>query len=165
MVGEVQRASGRLTICGRQGNAADPRVVGVVIGDGALTAAVEAAGARAVRLMGGRDARSLMAGFDLFAMTSRYEAGSYAMIEAAALGLPIVTTDVGGVAHLTQAGARIDRLPQDASPDHLAQAMLAALENRDVAHPVAKPALCASRMAEQMVQIYRDAFALRRLGG
>ena len=37
-----------------------------------------------------------MAGFDLFAMTSRYEACSYAMIEAAALGLPIVTTDIRG---------------------------------------------------------------------
>ena len=149
----------------RLANAADPRVVGVLIGDGDLAPAVEAAGGGAVRLMGGRDARSVMAGFDLFAMTSRYEAGSYAMIEAAALGLPIVTTDVGGVACLIQAGARIDRLPQDAAPDLLAQAMLAALQSRVVPLPVPRTALCVSRMADQTVQIYRDAFALRRLGG
>lgn len=149
----------------RLANAADPRVVGVLIGDGDLAPAVEAAGGGAVRLIGGRDARCLMAGFNLFAMTSRYEAGSYAMIEAAALGLPIVTTNVGGVAYLIQAGARIDRLPQDAAPDDLAQAMLAALESRVVPLPVAKTALCASRMSEQTVQIYRDAFALRRLSG
>ena len=149
----------------RLANAADPHVVGVVIGDGDLAPAVEAAGGKAVRLMGGRDARSLMAGFDLFAMTSRYEAGSYAMIEAAALGLPIVTTDVGSVAHLIQAGARIDRLRQGAAPDDLAQAMLAALQSRVAPLPVAKAVMCASRMAEQTVQIYRDAFALRRLGG
>ncbi|VXB33292.1 glycosyltransferase family 4 protein [Brevundimonas sp. G8] len=149
----------------RLAHAADPRVIGVLIGDGDLAPAVQAAGGKAVRLMGGRDARCLMAGFDLFAMTSRYEAGAYAMIEAAALGLPIMTTDVGGVAHLIQAGARIDRLPQDAAPDDLAQAMLTALQSRVAPLPVARTALCASRMAEQTVQIYRDAFALKRLGG
>ena len=76
-----------------------------------------------------------------------------------------MTTDVGGVAHLIQAGARIDRLPQDAAPDPLAQAMLAALQSRVVPFRVARTALCASRMAEQTAQIYRDAFTLRRLGG
>ena len=60
---------------------------------------------------------------------------------------------------------RIDRLPEDAAPDDLAQAMLAVLQSRVIPLPVAKTALCASRMAEQTVQIYRDAFALRRLGG
>jgi glycosyltransferase involved in cell wall biosynthesis len=149
----------------RLANAADPRIVGVLIGDGDLVPAIHTAGGKAVRVMGGRDARSLMAGFDLFAMTSRYEAGSYALIEAAALGLPILTTDVGGVGHLIQAGARIDRLPQDAAPDHLAQAMLGALQSRVVPLPIMKTAVCASRMAEHTVRIYCDAFALRRLGG
>ncbi|MFN7107333.1 MAG: glycosyltransferase family 4 protein [Brevundimonas sp.] len=149
----------------RMAQAKEPRVVGVMVGDGDLAPAVRTAGGDAVRLKGTRDAGALLAGFDLFAMTSRYEAGPYAMIEAAALGLPIVTTDVGGVACLIQAGARIDRLPQDAAPGPLAQAMLAALQSRVIPLPVARTALCVSRMVEQTVQIYRDAFALRRLGG
>lgn len=149
----------------RLAHATDRSVIGVIIGDGDLATSAATEGGAAVRLLGARDARALMAGFDLFAMTSRYEACSYAMIEAAALGLPIVTTDVGGIDHLQQAGARIDRLPRDASPEHLAQAMLAALDSRVIPLPVAHHALSAARMAERTVQVYRDAFALRRIGG
>lgn len=149
----------------RRANAIDPRILGVMIGDGDLASAIRTAGGDALRLLGARDAGPLMAGFDLFAMTSRYEADSYAMIQAAALGLPIVCTDVGGIGRLIQAGARIDRLPVDASPDHLAEAMRAALASRVVALPITPGLLSASRMAEQTVRIYRDAFARRRLGG
>lgn len=149
----------------RRANAIDPRIIGVMIGDGDLASGVRIAGGDALRLLGARDAGPLMAGFDLFAMTSRYEADSYAMIEAAVLGLPIVCTDVGGIGRLIQAGARIDRLPVDASPDHLAEAMRAALASRVVPLPIAPDLLSASRMAEQTVRIYRDAFARRRLGG
>ncbi|MDQ1192355.1 glycosyltransferase involved in cell wall biosynthesis [Brevundimonas vesicularis] len=149
----------------RRANAIDPRILGVMIGDGDLAPSVRTAGGDALRLLGARDAGPLMAGFDLFAMTSRYEADSYAMIEAAAVGLPIVCTDVGGIGRLIQAGARIERLPVDASPDHLAEAMRAALASRVVPLPIAPGALSASLMAEQTVRIYRDAFARRRLGG
>lgn len=149
----------------RRANAIDPRITGVMIGDGDLAPSVRTAGGDALRLLGARDAGPLMAGFDLFAMTSRYEADSYAMIEAAALGLPIVCTDVGGIGRLIYAGARIDRLRVDASPDHLAEAMRAALVSRVVPLPIAPGLLSASRMADKTVQIYRDAFARRRLGG
>ena len=149
----------------RRANAVDPRIIGVMVGDGDLAPSVRTAGGDALRLLGARDAGPLMAGFDLFAMTSRYEADSYAMIEAAALGLPIVCIDVGGIARLTQIGARIDRLPVDASPDHLAEAMRAALASRVVPLPIAPGLLSASLMVEQTVRIYRDAFARRRLGG
>ncbi|WP_426022818.1 glycosyltransferase family 4 protein [Brevundimonas sp. PWP3-1b1] len=149
----------------RLAQAKDPRVVGVMIGDGDLAPAVRTAGGDAVRLLGARDAGPLMAGFDLFAMTSRYEAGSYAMIEAAALGLPIVTTDVGGVAALIDAGARIDRLPLDATPERLAEALLAALHHPAVTSPLKNDSLSAARMAAQTLRVYRHAFVLRRLGG
>ena len=149
----------------RRANAIDPRITGVMIGDGDLAPSVRTAAGDALRLLGARDAAPLMAGLDLFAMTSRYEADSYAMIEAAALGLPIVCTDVGGIGRLIQAGAHIDRLPVDASPDHLAEAMRAALASRVVPLPIAPGLLSASCMAEQTVRIYRDAFARRRLGG
>ncbi|MFN3836439.1 MAG: glycosyltransferase family 4 protein [Brevundimonas sp.] len=148
----------------RLAQAADPRILGVVIGDGPLMARARAAAGDAVRIIGQRDARPLMTGFDLFAMTSRYEAGAYAMIEAAALGLPIVTTDVGGVDALLDAGARIDRLPNDAEPVQLAQAMVAALAARGPRQAVSMPSLSVERMAEQTLAVYRAAFARRRLG-
>lgn len=148
----------------RLAQAADPRILGVVVGDGPLMAQVRAAAGDAVRIVGQRDARSLMAGFDLFAMTSRYEAGAYAMIEAAVLGLPIVTTDVGGIDALIDAGARIDRLPNDAAPAQLAQAMVAALAARGPRQAVSIAPLSVARMADQTVCVYRTAFARRRLG-
>ena len=43
--------------------------------------------------------------------------------------------------------------------------MRAALVSRVVPLPIAPGLLSASRMAEQTVRIYRDAFARRRLGG
>jgi len=142
----------------------NPRLLGVMIGQGDLAAAVASKGGAAVRLLGQADAREMMAGFDLFALTSRYEADAYALIEAAALGLPIVATEVGGTGRLMAAGARIDRLPVDAPAEDLAQAMLAAL-----ARP---PRLCAgatlpsaAQMAAQTADIYRRAFQGRRLGG
>ena len=142
----------------------NPRLLGVMIGQGDLAAALASEGGAAVRLLGQADAREMMAGFDLFALTSRYEADAYALIEAAALGLPIVATEVGGTGRLMAAGARIDRLPVDAPAKDLAQAMLAAL-----ARP---PRLCAAatlpsaaQMAAQTADIYRRAFQRRRLGG
>lgn len=149
----------------RLARALDPRVVGVVIGDGDLAPAVRAASGDALVLTGARDARPLMAGFDLFAMTSRYEAGAYAMIEAAALGLPIVTTAVGGAEALARAGACIDILPSDAAPDRLARAMLAALERPDAPAPLSETFWSATRMAADTVQVYRHAIARRRSGG
>jgi glycosyltransferase involved in cell wall biosynthesis len=149
----------------RIANAADPRVTGIMIGAGELAAQVQAEGGAAIRLLGARNARAMMAGFDLFAMTSLYEACSYAMTEAAVLGLPLVTTDVGGIDPLEQAGARIDRLPRDATPEHLAEAMLAALHRRVARQPLSDPILAAHRMAKWTIQVYRDAFTLRRLGG
>lgn len=142
----------------------NPRLVGVMIGHGELATAVSKEGGEAVRLLGDTDARGLMAGFDLFALTSRYEADAYALIEAAALGLSIVTTDVGGAGRLIVAGARIDRLPVDAPAQDLAQAILSALTR--------PPRLCAAaalpsaaQMAAQTADVYRRAFQRRRLGG
>lgn len=49
-----------------------------------------------VSLLGHRDAAPWLAIGDVLAMPSRYEAFSYTLLEAAARGLPIVCTDVGG---------------------------------------------------------------------
>jgi glycosyltransferase involved in cell wall biosynthesis len=57
-----------------------------------------------IRFMGAADGVALMAGFDVFALSSNYEAFPYVYLEALARGLPIVTTDVGGASAVVEAG-------------------------------------------------------------
>ena len=44
------------------------------------------------------DAARVMAAFDVFTLASKYEGLPVALMEALALGLPVVATRVGGVA-------------------------------------------------------------------
>ena len=60
---------------------------------------------RRVHLMGTRkDVPNLLAGFDLFALATEQEASGTVFVEAAAAGLPVIGTDVGGVSEMMQAG-------------------------------------------------------------
>lgn len=83
----------------------------VVVGDGPLRAsleeAVRSAGiAASVHFTGARqDVNHLLAGFDIFALTSRSEGYSLALVEAAAAGLPIVASDVGGNGEIVNNGS------------------------------------------------------------
>lgn len=78
-----------------------PNLVLIFVGEGPLKAAAEIAAAqlglaRQVIFTGYRtDAPTLQFGFDIFLLPSRYEGLSYAMLEAMAAGLPIVTTTGG----------------------------------------------------------------------
>jgi glycosyltransferase involved in cell wall biosynthesis len=82
----------------------------VMIGDGPLRPAVEAAVAAAAltdccTLAGEReDIEGALAGADLFWLTSDWEGLPNAVIEALASGLPVVATDVGGTAELVRRG-------------------------------------------------------------
>jgi glycosyltransferase involved in cell wall biosynthesis len=79
---------------------ADPRIRGFVAGDGDQRPQLERlADGSGVELLGERsDTTALLAGADAFALTSAAEALPMSILEAMALGLPVVAPDLGGVA-------------------------------------------------------------------
>ena len=82
----------------------EPRVHGVIVGDGQLRSRLEALAkemglADNVSFLGERnDARRLMAGFDVFLLTSTIEGFPNVLLEAAFLAVPSVASHVGGAA-------------------------------------------------------------------
>lgn len=95
----------------REVAAAIPDAVLVVVGGGALQAELETL-ARSlgigdrVHFLGDRnDVRELLRGFDVLAVSSRTEGYSVVLVEASAVGLPIVATAVGGNAEIVRDGA------------------------------------------------------------
>ncbi len=84
-----------------------------------------------VFLLGQRDdIPQLLAGFDAFVLSSRSEGYSLALVEAAAAGLPIVATDVGGNAEIVQHEVSGLLVPPG-SPDAMAAAMRRLFENAE----------------------------------
>jgi glycosyltransferase involved in cell wall biosynthesis len=83
------------------------------------------------RLLGfRRDAIRIMAGCDLFCLASHHEGLPIAVMEAMALGLPIVATDVGGMAELVVDRVH-GRLVPPRRPDLLAAAIVELLTDDD----------------------------------
>ena len=88
----------------------EPCAALVVVGDGPSRPRLEAlAGSLGVaartRFLGDRsDVPALLPGFEVFALSSRSEGYSLALLEACAAGLPIVATDVGGNGEIVAAG-------------------------------------------------------------
>jgi glycosyltransferase involved in cell wall biosynthesis len=79
-----------------------PDVHGVIVGEGTLRAGLETAAAdlglgHSVTFLGERsDARQIMAGFDVFVLTSTIEGFPNVLLEAAFLGVPSVASRAGG---------------------------------------------------------------------
>jgi len=94
----------------------------VAVGDGerrgALTAQIARLGVHAAVLLTGdrADVPALLPAFDVFAVTSRNEGYSVALLEAAAAGLPAVASDAGGNGEIVQDGSTglvvTDRTPE-----------------------------------------------------
>lgn len=113
----------------RQVHEQHPNAVLLLIGDGELRAELEQCaeqqGVRhAVHFLGDRnDVRDLLQGLDLFVLSSVSEGYSMALLEACAVALPIVATDVGGNSEIVYSG-RTGQLVPPGDPDALAEAML-----------------------------------------
>jgi glycosyltransferase involved in cell wall biosynthesis len=115
-----------------------------------------------VTFTGQTDGPALMAGFDLFVLSSRYEAFPYVLLEALARGLPIVTTAVGGARAVVQDGANGFVVPEHDDPSMLAQRIGELLANpaRRTAMGAASleraPSFSHERMVERTLSVYEE---------
>ncbi|RME89348.1 MAG: glycosyltransferase family 1 protein, partial [Anaerolineae bacterium] len=108
-----------------------PQLTCLIIGSGeseaTLRKQIQRAGLeKRVRLAGYRERQTVLAALkasDIFVMPSRYEGTPIALLEAAALGLPILATDRGGIPELLHHGEHALLIPAD-DPDALAQGLV-----------------------------------------
>lgn len=144
----------------------DARVMGLMIGDGPLQEQVRAAGGDAVRLLTDHDARLLLPALDMLVTPSRFEAMPHVLIEAALMGLPLLSTAVGGVTTVLDAGAQGQILPLDASADQFADAILDWADRPPYSVSEAfTDTFSIARMADETIAVYRKAFTVRHLAG
>ena len=90
----------------------------VIVGDGPLRAALEALAVTLgvggkVLWLGERDAREILAALDLFALSSRKEGLPYVILEAMAVGLPVIATAASGVEVLIEPHVNGHIVPTD----------------------------------------------------
>jgi glycosyltransferase involved in cell wall biosynthesis len=104
-VGRLVEAKGFDLLVDAMASVGDPKVHCVIVGGGGLEGelrdrTLHQGLAGRVHLLGYRDRAAtlrILAGSDLFVLSSRTEGTPLAVLEAAALGIPIVATGVGGV--------------------------------------------------------------------
>lgn len=121
----------------------------IIVGSGererAVRAAIEESGLKnRIRLTSAFTGSQAIPAFDALVMSSRYEAMSYVMLEAAAAGKPIVTTDVGGASSVVEAGKTGLIVANDGDTGKLARAMV---DSADPARHSAMTAAAQARMA------------------
>jgi glycosyltransferase involved in cell wall biosynthesis len=140
----------------------------VVVGDGpqadrmAREARRLGLGERCLFLGERRDAGALMALFDVFVLPSLWEGLPFVLVEAAALGKPIVATAVDGVPELLEDG-RTGLLVPPGDPAALADAVIRLLRDKSGAGNLAEkarslvpPRFPLRRMVEQTQRVYLE---------
>jgi glycosyltransferase involved in cell wall biosynthesis len=146
-----------LAIAGRTGNATDAI-------DRAI-AALEDPGR--VRMLGHRDdVADLLVAADVFAMPSLYEGTAGAAIEALALEVPVVASDLDGTRGVLMDGANA-RLVPAARPDALRRALVEVLDDPEAAgvrvargRELFEDRFTLDRSATRMVELYREVAGL-----
>jgi glycosyltransferase involved in cell wall biosynthesis len=100
-----------------------PRLVGLVVGDGVERERLEAEAHGAVRFLGARtDVPDILGAADVFCLTSDAEGVPMAILEAMAAGLPVIATNVGGIGEAVLDG-ETGMLVDPSRPDALAEAI------------------------------------------
>ncbi|OGK79645.1 MAG: hypothetical protein A2W08_04525 [Candidatus Rokubacteria bacterium RBG_16_73_20] len=152
-----------------------PALACVLIGDGPLRAAIEAR-ARALgvagrcRFTGARaDVADLVAALEIVVLPSRSEGLPFALLEAMALGKPVVATTVGGCPEVVEHG-RTGLLTPPGDPPALADAILRLLECPGEARAMGEAGAARvradftlTRMVRELEAIYAAALAARGL--
>jgi glycosyltransferase involved in cell wall biosynthesis len=149
------------------------RVTATIVGEGPddtkLKAQAERLGlAEEVRFVGFRPAREAFAMGRMLVIPSRAESLPYVVLEAAAAGVPIIATEVGGVPEIFGPHAADLIAPDDIAA--LVEAMRAALADPAATHRVAEQVrarvrveFSLSTMVDGGLAAYREALALRKL--
>ena len=140
-VGELRMLKGvdvlikAIAILARDGRRTTATIVGLGPDRAAFEAAARSAG-DAIRFVGAKPAREAFAFGRLLVVPSRAESLPYIVLEAAAAGLPMIATRVGGMSEIfgPDAGALIP--PND--PAALAQAIGSALQNPAATQAIAQ---------------------------
>jgi glycosyltransferase involved in cell wall biosynthesis len=145
----------------------DDRVRFVAVGRGPLERELREQHARLglgdrFRFLGFRsDAVRVMSAFDVFCLPSRHEGLPIALMEALALGLPVVATRVGGVAELVTDGQDAVLVPSE-QPGRLAEALTALAGDPQRRAALADAASCRSerfdapRSVRAVEAVYRE---------
>jgi len=122
-----------------------PHTTFVVVGSGVLREELEARVnelglGRRFRFLGQRDdIPRVLATFDLFAMPSLWEGMPYALVEAMAVGVPVVGSDIPGIADICRP-QETGRLAPAGDPDALADAICLALSEEGKSATMAEAA-------------------------
>lgn len=136
-----------------------------LVGDGPLRAEVEAEIARlglagSVRVHGAlHDVRPVLSGAGFFVLSSQSEGVSMTLLEAMAMGLPVVATHVGGTPEVVLNGTTGVLVPP-LQPDALAEAMLWMMRHPDARR---RMSLAARRRVEERFTIRRTVEAYERV--
>lgn len=155
----------------RQLHGQQPDTALVLIGDGELRETLQQAAlaegvSGSVHFLGDRDdVRELLQGLDLFVLSSVSEGYSMALLEACAVALPIVATDVGGNGEIVRDG-NTGRLVPSGDPSALAVALLALLRQPSQAAAMAHAARAwveahgsLESMAMRYAELYQESAA------
>jgi glycosyltransferase involved in cell wall biosynthesis len=149
------------------------RITVTIVGEGPdgdkLKAQAERSGlADAVRFAGFQPARTAFSMGRMLVMPSRAESLPYVVLEAAAAGLPIIATEVGGVPEIF--GEKADQLIPRENTAALAAALTSALADPALVQSIAQRVRSRVRaqfslgtMVDGGLAAYREALALRKL--
>jgi len=141
----------------------------VIVGDGPLLADMRSLAydfgiTRQVTFTGPAEGVELMSAFDVFLLPSRYEGLPYVLLEAAASGLPIVSTDVGGARDVVNDGENGYVLPEQ-NVELLADRMRELARRPELRASMSRRAteiakgFTADRMIDDVVDVYEELLA------